>query len=195
MPGAAAATCAGFRDGSSRGISPRWARISFCAGIGSSSIRGMRGARGSRSACGGMNAAGSSISCALPARRRIDEQRGLRRQRADRDVLDRRGDRRLGGRFDRGIHRRGSRDRHGAAAAIAAGATTAGGATGRTGSNRSRSLRSAARWFSARMRCATSAMRSLRRTARAAPGPGRCRSPRPKRGSCRRGSRRRWRRR
>ena len=32
-------------SGSASSRSPRWARISFCAGIGSSSIRGMRGAR------------------------------------------------------------------------------------------------------------------------------------------------------
>ncbi len=43
-----------------RGSSPRRARISFCAGTGSSSIRGMRIPRvGIRSGCGGMNASGS----------------------------------------------------------------------------------------------------------------------------------------
>ena len=45
-PDAATATCAASRGGPRR--SPRCARISFCAGIGSSSIRGMRGVRGAR---------------------------------------------------------------------------------------------------------------------------------------------------
>ena len=58
---------------SSCGSSPRRARISFCAGTGSSSMRGIRGARvGGRSACGGMNAAGSSARSMRPARSRPD---------------------------------------------------------------------------------------------------------------------------
>ncbi len=57
---------------SSCGSSPRRARISFCAGTGSSSSRGMRGARGgNRSACGGMNSSGSCVC--FPARCRLGE--------------------------------------------------------------------------------------------------------------------------
>ncbi len=55
-------------SGCSSGSSPRRARSSFCAGTGSSSMRGMRMLRdGIRSGCGGMNASGSCGSGPLTA--------------------------------------------------------------------------------------------------------------------------------
>ena len=50
-------------SGSDSGSSPRWARSSFWAGIGSSSMRGMRGPRPlGRSGCGGMKTDGAGSS-------------------------------------------------------------------------------------------------------------------------------------
>ena len=77
---------------------PARARIWFCAGIGSSSMRGMRGARSAgRSACGGMNGVSGSAERrrgfgdrSRPARRTASASA---RDRPDRHVLDR-GDRR-----------------------------------------------------------------------------------------------------
>ena len=99
----AAAASAGASPDAPPGSSPRCCRISFCAGIGSSSIRGMRGGRAcGRSGCGGMNAVGVSCSERL-GHRRLHEQRRLRRDRADRHVVV------AGRRAERGGNRRGRR--------------------------------------------------------------------------------------